>query len=354
MCMWLDETTREHAREIRAHLVANGRSEGALGRSDFEITRNIVIKASDNAIAATYRGGVASERAEYWSTICPFFLRPDELRAGLSPYACAIQSELCQQFIGAKVSAEVVRCALEFARPRFVISIDVAERAARLGTTHQVRAIFLTRIPRPERYLGARATEPWTSDATDELRFLAIVTPVGRFDRSHIRWSADSDNRPHYEYNDDAADFANILKSSGTAIDDAVADIENLAWLTLAYASVAEPSARQIVPTATDEERAAPGRAARRRARHFSLFRVERLRSPADRFGHDGKDTGRDGTQLGRRIGVRGHFKMQRYGRANSLRKLIYVVGHFRGPMNAPPLHSLHHIERPSSAAAAS
>jgi hypothetical protein len=83
------------------------------------------------------------------------------------------------------------------------------------------------------------------------------------------------------------------------------------------------------------------GRAARHRARDFSLFRVERLRPPPDCFGRHVKDAARNGVQLGRRIGVRGHFKMQRHGRANTLRKLIYVAGHFRGDMNEPPLHGV-------------
>jgi hypothetical protein len=58
-------------------------------------------------------------------------------------------------------------------------------------------------------------------------------------------------------------------------------------------------------------------------------------------LGVTSNDAARNGVQLGRRIGVRGHFKMQRHGRANTLRKLIYVASHIRGNMDAPPLHGV-------------
>lgn len=341
MRMWLDEATKVNAGLIRAQLIANGAPEWEFGRSDFEIVRTFVANAELEAGAAADRGAVADPFTEYLATVCPFFLRPDELRADLSPYACAVQRGLARQFIGATVSAEVVLCAQEFAKRHFVTYIDVANRAALLGTTHQVRAIFLTRVPRVGRYVGARVAEPWVPDETDELRFLAVVTPVGKFTQSHIRWRAGFGDRAFYEDDGTTATVRDILETSGTTVEDAVVDIENLAWLTLAYASVAAPDARHMLPTATDEERAAQGRAARHRARDFSLFRVERLRPPSDCFGCHEKNIAGDGVRLGRRIGVRGHFKMQRHGRANALRKLIYVAGHFRGDVDAPPLHGV-------------
>lgn len=341
MRMWLDEATKVNAGLIRAQLTANGAPEREFGRSDFEIMHTFVANASIEAAAAADRGVIADSFIEYLATMHPFFLRPDEQRAGLSPYACAVQRGLARHFIGATVSTEVVLCAQEFAKRHFVTYIDVANRAALLGTTHQVRAIFLTRVPRVGRYVGARAAEPWVPDETDELRFLAVVTPVGRFTQLHMRWRADFGDRAFYEDDGTTSTVRDILKTSGTTVEDAVADIENLAWLTLAYASVAALGARPMLPTAADEEQAAQGRAVRHHPRDFSLFRVERLRPPSDCFGRDRKDVAGDGARLGRRIGVRGHFKMQRHGRANALRTLIYVAGHFRGDVDAPPLHGV-------------
>lgn len=340
MRMWLDEAIKVNASLTRANLRVNGLSEWEFGRSDFEIVRKFVANADFEAGAAADRGAVADPFTEYLATMCPFFFLPDKLRVD-PPYACAVQSDLTRQFIGATASTEVVLCAQEFAKQHIVTYIDVANRAALLGTTHQVRAIFLRRVPRPGRNVGARPAEPWVPDEPDELRFLAVVTPVGRFKQWYMMWMAGRQAIYYYEEDGTAVTVRDILKASGTTVEDAVADIENLTWLTLAYASVAEPAARQLLPTATDEKRAAPGRAARHRARDFSLFRVERLRPPSDCFGRHGKDAARTGTQLGRRIGVRGHFKIQRHGRANTLRKLIYVAGHFRGDMDAPPLHGV-------------
>ena len=337
--MWLDEATKVTAAYTRAGLRADGRSEREHGRSDFEIMRTSVGAAATGSFLAANRGAAADPFAEYLATMNLFFVRPDELRDGVSPYACAVQRGLAQQFIGATVSTEVVLCAQEFAKRHFLTYIDVPNRAALLGTTRQVRAIFLTRVPRLGRYLGAQAADPWVPDETDELRFLAVVTPVGRFAESNMMWRAG--RQAFYEDDGTAATVRDILEASGTTVEDAVVDIENLTWLTLAYASVAEPGARDMLPTATDEERAAHGRAARHRAKDFSLFRVERLRPPPDFLERHGKKSAGNGVPLGSRIGVRGHYKMQWHGPASSLRKLIYVAAHSRGDMDAPPLHGV-------------
>ena len=81
--------------------------------------------ASIEAAAAADRGAVADSFIEYLATMHPFYLRPDELRTGVSPHACAVQRGLARQFIGATVSTEVVLCAQELAKQNFVTYIDV-------------------------------------------------------------------------------------------------------------------------------------------------------------------------------------------------------------------------------------
>jgi hypothetical protein len=111
--------------------------------------------------------------------------------------------------------------------------------------------------------------------------------------------------------------------------------------LTIAYAAVAAPAARRAIPQVDPEVRRREDRATRRNARGLSLFKIERLSEPADRFG---RGAGRRSTtewELGRRIGVRGHYKMQPYGPEKRWRKLIFVSRHMRGPVTAPPLHSM-------------
>jgi hypothetical protein len=120
-------------------------------------------------------------------------------------------------------------------------------------------------------------------------------------------------------------------------------EIEHLAWLTMAYAAVAEPAARRILPQVDAGARARTDRATRRNARGLSLFKIERLSEPADGFGAGAGAGGKSKAewQLGRRIGVRGHYKMQAYGPEKRWRKLIFVQRHMRGPVTAPPLHSM-------------
>lgn len=68
-----------------------------------------------------------------------------------------------------------------------------------------------------------------------------------------------------------------------------------------------------------------------------SLFRIESLERPADRFGEAAAERGdRAGWRLGWRTEVKGHMKLQPHGPGSMLRKLIYVVPYTRGPMDAP------------------
>jgi hypothetical protein len=144
-------------------------------------------------------------------------------------------------------------------------------------------------------------------------------------------------------YFDDAfeATVSDLLHQSGTGIEDVACDIENLVWLALAYAAVAEPRAREILPAAIGDLRDRTDRAARKQRQYLTLFRVEHLRPPADNFGRHGVSGDGHGWELGRRIAVRGHYKMQPHGTKNELRKLIFVAPHFRGPLDGAPLHKI-------------
>lgn len=79
------------------------------------------------------------------------------------------------------------------------------------------------------------------------------------------------------------------------------------------------------------------------RLREFSLFKVERLSSPKDRFGRTNQEAiPRDGFALDHRVDVRGHFRMQPYGEGSrkdpSKRKyeLIWIDAFQKGPKGAP------------------
>lgn len=338
MRAWLDEITEETGRVVRTLLDDEARTAGFHRLTDYQLMRMLTEDAAAETVRAARRGRKADDNSEFLAALAPFFARPDDLR--VTPFACAVGRDLAPLFAGAGASEEVVRRAHDFARERFAIYIEVAEGAFRLGQTHQLRAVFVYRVPRPDRYMGPRSLDPYVPDASDQLRIFAVAGAIGGLACARASWVVGSQSGR----GDDL--FHELLRhrhhESGLQFDSLVTEIEDLVWLTLAYAAVAQPDRREILPMATiNREGRLPNRAARRRQRRLSLFRVERLRAPADNFGRRVQINNQEGWQLGRRVRVRGHFKMQRHGTEGRLRKLIFVASHCRGPLDAAPLHSM-------------
>lgn len=109
----------------------------------------------------------------------------------------------------------------------------------------------------------------------------------------------------------------------------------------------------QIAADAPDLPRRDPTSAPSKRKQRIhqrrttTLFRVVSLESPADNFGRPVESLGGGGWQLAYRVTVRGHFRHQPHGPERSLRKLIWIDEHHRGPnRDAPvlnPLRKPHH-----------
>ncbi|MBC9879998.1 hypothetical protein G8O24_21935 [Bradyrhizobium sp. INPA01-394B] len=338
MRAWLDEITEETGHVVRTLADDEARAAGFHRLTDYQLMRMLTEDAAAETVRAARRGRKADDDSQFLAALAPFFARPDDLR--VTPFACAVGRDLAPLFAGAGASEEVVRRARDFAREKFAIYIDVAEGAFRLGQTHQLRAVFVYRVPRPDRYMRPRSLDPYVPDASDRLRIFAVAGAIGGLACARASWVVGSQSGR----GDDL--FHELVRhrhhESGLQFDSLVTEIEDLVWLTLAYAAVAQPDRREILPMATiNREGRLPNRAARRRQRGLSLFRVERLRAPADNFGRRVRANNQEGWQLGRRIRVRGHFKMQRHGTEGRLRKLIFVASHCRGPLDAAPLHSM-------------
>lgn len=335
MRTWLDEITEETGHVVRTQLDEDARAAGVHRLSDYQLMRMFTEDGVRETIRATRRGRKADGNSEFLAALSPFFARPDDLR--VTPFAFAVGRDLAPLFAGAGASEEIVRRAQDFAKQKSAIYIDVAEGAFRLGQTHQLRAVFIYRVPNG--HIGPHARDPYVPDPSDQLRIFAVAGAIRGLACARATWVVGSQSGR----GDDL--FHELLRhrhhESGVQYDDIVAEIEDLVWLTLAYAAVAQPERREVLPMANREERLR-NRAERRRQRGLSLFRVERLRAPADNFGRRVRtQNNRDGWQLGRRIRVRGHFKMQRHGTEGRLRKLIFVASHCRGPLDAAPLHAM-------------
>ena len=284
---------------------------------------------------AAKHGRKVADNTKFLGVLAPFFVKPDDLP--VKPFACAVGRDLARLFAGAGVSEEIVHRGQDFARQTSVIYIDVAEEAFRLGQNHQLRAVFICPAARP----GPTQSQV---DSSSDLRIFAVVGAIGSLASARASWfvgdkSVRGDDL-FYEF------LRHRHQESGLRFDSIVTGIEDLVWLTLAYAAVTKPDRREILPMATiNKQGRRPNRAVRRRQRAFSLFRVERLRAPADNFGCRVQTNNHGGWQLGRRIKIRGYFKMQRYGAERRLRKLIFVASHCRGPHDGAPLHSIKRLD---------
>jgi hypothetical protein len=119
-------------------------------------------------------------------------------------------------------------------------------------------------------------------------------------------------------------------------------EIRSLLSLLILYRGCATQAERGTVPHKAPSDMV--GRRAAQNRKKFSMFRVETLSPPPDRFGRVASAEDRNGWKLGWRSEVAGHFKMQPYGPQRALRKLIFVESYKRGPEDAPHKHTL---ERP-------
>lgn len=335
MLTWLDEFTADTGRHLRLTLA--NKASGIRGTtSDYHILRELTAGAADGLFEAAARGIPCDEAHESLAALWPFFRRPDELK-GDGPYACAIGPDLTNLFENAAASPEIVRAANQLLKERVTAYIDIADKAIRLGPMLHVKAIIVMRIPGKAQNCAPQLGEPWAPSDTDRLRIFVKLGPVGRVALGTIKWA--SGGTP-VQCDELAASFLIEFSDANWDPDDFTAKVESLISLSLAYSMVAAPCDRERLRAGADALRCRMDRSARRGWKRFTLFQVERLMAPANRFGKT-SDGGGEGWELTRRISVSGHFKMQPCGARSEERKLIFVSTHYRGPLDGAPLHRI-------------
>ncbi len=341
MLTWLDEFTADTGRNLRLAL-ANRGSGVTDSTSDYQIVREMTTGAADRLFEAAKLGLPCDEIYESTAALWPFFRRPDELK-GAGPYACAIGPDLATLFENAAASPEVVRTADRLLKEHVTAYIDVADKAIRLGPALHVKAVIVARIPSEAEDRALQPGERWVPSDTDRLRIFVKLGPIGRVALGTIKWTL---GRKPLECDRLAASFLGQFSDANLDPDDFTAKIEGLIWLSLAYSVVAAPRAREELRTGPESFRCRMDRSARRGWKRFTLFKVERLKAPANKFGRTGAE-GAEGWELTRRIAVTGHFKMQPCGIRSEDRKLIFVSAHYRGPVDGAPLHRISKAKAP-------
>ncbi|WP_139975204.1 hypothetical protein [Ochrobactrum sp. CGA5] len=126
-------------------------------------------------------------------------------------------------------------------------------------------------------------------------------------------------------------------------------DIENLFWLSLAFMESEEEHGGiqyQQLPHLAYNHVRRQGRKAGQVAKKFSMFRVKKITGGRD-LGRDVETQGEGRTSglpvIGRRRHeVRGHFRLQRFGKGHKLTRVRWINAFERGTVEDLPLHDLH------------
>jgi len=183
--------------------------------------------------------------------------------------------------------------------------IDIPHRALLVGD-HEVRAIFTQ------------------GTAAGQVMAVAILTtPASNKLSGRCAWVID-DPSPVLGLSAPEIDLEYLAES-----------LDNLIKLISLYRLTASRAAVDVMPMVSIPQlERLPAHKQRARQKTHSLFRVERISTPADRFGR--ARASRQGTwTLTHRVPVHGHFRWQPYGERSSLRRLQWIAAHWRGPESA-------------------
>ncbi|NUB11269.1 hypothetical protein GAY28_00285 [Azospirillum brasilense] len=168
---------------------------------------------------------------------------------------------------------------------------------------------------------------------------MVLTKPGANAPEGHVVWDFSSGQKPGGWIDADIDRMA------------LVEEIENFATLLLLYRKVADKAQRGEIPRMHGREMFSNPRRAGANAKKFSLFKVETLAPPPDRFGRP-KPTAGEAREwrpgLVWRSTVKPHFKLQAHGPSLSLRKLIFVEAYERGDVSAPRKQTLEVVEAPT------
>jgi hypothetical protein len=126
--------------------------------------------------------------------------------------------------------------------------------------------------------------------------------------------------------------------------------IEDLVSLAITYLTIARPEAQRRTPRIAEKKLTALRPVNQRHTlTQNTVFNIIDLYPPTDNFGRPREDMndGEEKRRLSCRFKVRGHLRLARVGEGRRERKLVWVRGHERGPVDAParttvPLYDIH------------
>jgi hypothetical protein len=253
------------------------------------------------------------------------------------PTAAVLSADIVDALSGATISQEIRQRGRTEAIIRRLTYLDVPHGALRIGEGMQVRALFIS----------------GNHDARGEqITFTAILTPPGQNNWRRIGWTEDrsiiiNDNRTEADLryalvcspepgNDFAEPLEEAAERAGVVLQDVLDDIEAFALLALTFMGTAEegrdPEPWPAVPHIPLDHPRRYGRNARQVAKKFSFFKSHKIGTVPGDFGRRADRNEERTRTLGRRTEVRGHFRLQPYGRRGSLRRLQWILPHMRGP----------------------
>jgi len=255
---------------------------------------------------------------------------PDPEAAEAPPLRIALTRETAGMLAGARTGPAIAQAFSEILAARRVLYLDIASGGLVVGERLQVRALIAA-----------------VSSPSEKPTLTAVLTPRGsergcrvtcllgaRHPRERL-WSAERA----------AFDPEEALQGSGVDLDAVLQAAEDLLALAVVHAETTSETGGEL-PYAPPGDPRRQGRRGQKKAKKWSLFRVQRLAPPRDRRGHRMPGGAGGGTDLTVRQTVQGHFKLQPCGPGHQRRRLIYVHSYERGPADGRRRGALHVARR--------
>jgi len=180
-----------------------------------------------------------------------------------------------------------------------------------------------------------------------EARAIFLVPyPDGCFGTSLIMTKPGSNRLVAHAAWDDTGDI--VLDGFPPGVDQDLLrrEVDNLVTLLVLHRSIADGAQRLPVPYLSECEINRNPRRSQALRKKVSIFRVENLTAPPNKFGRKNAAGSSGATwRLGWRTEVRGHFKLQAYGPGQSRRKFIFVSSYERGPEDALHRHAINNLD---------
>jgi hypothetical protein len=285
-----------------------------------------------------------------------YYFGPFAAQGHKEPLNLQIAPDLAEDFHGAHApETEMWR---EVFDRHSVVYLDFPPGTYTWDDQYEVRAVFATNdimSERDLRFVWMKHGEPMLSPHYPKLNVMVVLMEKGKLSLDNVFQFGFAENEPWSFYGGLEQWNARAIAAKGQdpveAYSGTMQHVVDLIKLSILYQQTKE-SPTVFLPQVDIQQVEAlrNPKKQKTRLRENSLFKVARLSSPKGRFGRTNQEAKpHEGYQLGHRVAVRGHFRMQAHGPGWSERRLRWIDAFEKGPKDGPikpPKQTLHVLKK--------